>query len=204
MLAVAKHAEKEAMWPGAQGLRVVDEVGCSDCTGIRFVVAPTNEVVPDLLGKLPGQGLWLRATREQVDTAVRERWFSNLTQTNVVVPPDLANRVERLLAERCVELISLARRAGEAVAGFEKARTWMLSGKAMVLVQALDSTVNALGKIESLSEGLPTARLLLGHELGRVFGRNRVVYVVLAKSILAQKFCNEAQRLVGFRNDGGE
>ena len=40
-------------------VRPIDEL-------IRFVVAPTGDVIPDLKRKLPGRGLWVGASRKTV------------------------------------------------------------------------------------------------------------------------------------------
>ena len=46
---------------------------------IRFVVAPTGEVIPDLKRKLPGRGLWVSASRRTVAEAGRRHfgWGTN-------------------------------------------------------------------------------------------------------------------------------
>ena len=85
---------------------------------IRFVVGPGDEVVPDIVGRLPGRGLWLSADRTVVETAVSKRAFARGAKRAVTVPPDLADRVEGALARRVIELVSLARKAGTAVAGY--------------------------------------------------------------------------------------
>ena len=40
---------------------------------IRFVVGPDGQVVPDVLGKLPGRGVYVTASRSAIATAVGER-----------------------------------------------------------------------------------------------------------------------------------
>ena len=42
---------------------------------IRFVVAPTGEVIPDLKRKLPGRGLWVSASRRPFPQTPRPCWF---------------------------------------------------------------------------------------------------------------------------------
>ena len=46
-------------------VRPVDEL-------IRFVVAPSGEVIADLKRRLPGRGLWVQASRKAVEEAVRQ------------------------------------------------------------------------------------------------------------------------------------
>ncbi|MGA9608709.1 MAG: DUF448 domain-containing protein, partial [Rouxiella badensis] len=48
----------------SRDVRPIDEL-------IRFVVAPSGEVVADLKRKLPGRGLWISASRNMVAEAVR-------------------------------------------------------------------------------------------------------------------------------------
>ena len=36
---------------------------------IRFVVGPESQIVPDVLEKLPGRGIWVSADREALDKA---------------------------------------------------------------------------------------------------------------------------------------
>ena len=64
-------------------VRPVDEL-------IRFVVAPTGEVVPDLKRKLPGRGLWVSASRAAVAEAVRRKAFGRGFKREVRVGPALA------------------------------------------------------------------------------------------------------------------
>ena len=39
---------------------------------IRFVAAPDGTVVPDVMGKLPGRGVYVSAERSALETAVKK------------------------------------------------------------------------------------------------------------------------------------
>lgn len=39
---------------------------------LRFVVGPDQALVPDVLGKLPGRGLWVTPTRAAVKVAIKK------------------------------------------------------------------------------------------------------------------------------------
>ncbi len=99
---------------------------------IRFVVSPEGVVVPDLAGKLPGRGIWVTADRAAIEKAAAKGLFARAARTGVTVPESLADLVEAGLARRVVDLISLARKAGLAVAGFEKVKGWLADGKAKI------------------------------------------------------------------------
>lgn len=183
---------------------IVGGDGLSAGDGVRFVVGPEGAIVPDILGKLPGRGLWVRADRSSVEEAVSKRRFARAARQAVSVPSDLADQVERLLTKRCIDLIALARRAGEAVAGYEKARGWLSAGTGALLVEASDGASDGRAKMIAIAGDVPRLDVLLADELGQAFGRERAVHVVLANGGLADKLCREARRLEGFRSAGGE
>ena len=43
---------------------------------IRFAVGPDGQIVPDVLEKLPGRGIWVAAERSALVTAVEKKLFS--------------------------------------------------------------------------------------------------------------------------------
>lgn len=171
---------------------------------IRFVVGPDGAIVPDILGKLPGRGLWVRADRETLAAAAARGRFAKAARQAVSATPDLPDRVEALLTKRCVDLIALARRAGEAVAGYEKVRAWLREGRAAMLVEAADGADDGRSKLTALAPGVPIVGCLYAAELGRAFGRERTVHVALAVGGLMERLRMEATRLGGFRPVGGE
>jgi uncharacterized protein len=171
---------------------------------VRFVVGPEGKVVPDISCRLPGRGLWLTARRDIVEMAVAKRLFARAARAQVGVDEGLANRVEQLLAARCCACLGLARRAGQAVAGFVKVRTLVSAGGAAVLVEAADGGGDSRAKLATLAPHLPVVDRLTCAELSAAFGREHVVHAVLAPGRLAKSFVAEAARLGGFRAAEGE
>lgn len=180
--------------------------GASGPTGtlIRFVVGPSGELVPDLAAKLPGRGVWLTADRGLVAKAVAKKLFSRAFRTQVAVPPDLAGQLEALLVRRLVELIGLARKAGQAVAGFEKVRARLKDGTAAVLVQASDGAVDGRQKLARLAGGAGRIEVLTAQELGLAFGRDFAIHAALDRGGFADRALAEAIRLSGLRAAGAE
>ena len=170
---------------------------------IRFVVGPDHQVVADIEARLPGRGFWLSARRDVINTACDKNRFAKAARAKIKVPSDLADRVEGLLARRCLDLIGLARRAGQAVSGFEKVETWLKSGKpAGVLLAAVDGAEDGRAKVRSWAGKSPVIVALTGDELGQAFARERAVHVILAPGQLANKLLVNAGRLEGLRNIG--
>jgi uncharacterized protein len=165
---------------------------------VRLVVAPDGILVPDIEGRLPGRGLWITAGRDIVERAVTKRLFSRAAGTDVAVPPDLADRIAALLKRRCVELVGLARRAGQAVAGFEKVSRALDRGQVRLLLEARDGSPDQRRKVTGCAPGVPVVTLFTKGELGRAFGRETAVHVAVTAEGLAQRLESESRRLQGF------
>lgn len=166
---------------------------------LRFVVSPSGEVVPDLERRLPGRGIWLSARRDVVNTALTKRLFAKAARRAVSVPEDLADRVAGLLCRRCLDAIALARRAGQALCGFEKVKAELKAGRVAVLVEARDAAEDGKCKMRALASGRPVVELFDAVELGAPFGRDQSVHAALLQGGLAHRLIEEAGLLAGFR-----
>jgi hypothetical protein len=171
---------------------------------IRFVVGPEGQLVPDLAEKLPGRGIWVSASRSAIETAAKKNLFTRAAKAPVKVPEGLADWVEQLLTKRVVELLSLGRKGGHAVAGFEKVKDMLMRDEAEVLIQASDGSGRGKSKL-STPEGGRFIGWLTADELGQAFNREKVIHVALAAGGLARRVVEEAARLKGLRaEDGGK
>jgi uncharacterized protein len=163
---------------------------------LRFVVAPDHRLVFDVGATLPGRGLWLSASGDVVEMALKRGVFARAAKQPVTVPKDLHAQVEAMLRQRIFELAGLARRGGGAISGFEKAREWLVSGKAALVMQALDGSVEERARFVG-GRDVPVVTVLTAARLGQVFGRDHAVHAVIAAGRLAEKIQIEALRLAG-------
>jgi uncharacterized protein len=166
---------------------------------LRFVVGPEGEIVPDVAARLPGRGLWLTPRRDIVERAVVKRLFARAARRPVVVPVALADRIEALLVQRCIDAIGLARRAGLAVAGFERVSDAVRSGKTAALLAAIDGAAGGRRKLQALGRALPLVCVLTAAEIGAAFGREHGVNASLGSGPLCRRLLSDAQKLAGFR-----
>lgn len=170
---------------------------------IRFVIGPDGTVVPDVLEKLPGRGMWVTADRAVLESAGRGH-FSRSARQPVRVPETLVADVDSLLARRVTDLIALARKAGRAVCGFEKVKTALEKGGIRVLLQASDGSLRGKTKLWT-PEGARYFGCLTSAELGLAFGRQSVIHGALASGALSDRVVEEAAKLRGLREiDGGQ
>ena len=170
---------------------------------VRFVVGPDQRIVPDILEKLPGRGLWVRSSRNALDKAVNKKLFARAAKQSVTIPDGLAEEVERQLLHRVIDGISLARKAGRAVAGYEKVKSSLMNEEARVLIQALDGSGRGKSKLSSPPGKGTYIGVLTANELGLAFGRDHVIHAALGAGGLTKRVVEDATRLSGLREEVG-
>ena len=165
---------------------------------IRFVTSPDGVVVPDVMEKLPGRGYYVTSDLNVLEEAVKQKVFSRGAKTQVTVPENLIIEIDRQLARRVVDLVSIARKAGRAVTGFEKVKGWLAEGRAKILLQASDGSERGKGKLWT-PEGGRFFGCLTAQELGLAFGRGHAIHCALSGGKLSERVVHEAARLRGLR-----
>ncbi|WP_137700999.1 RNA-binding protein [Marimonas lutisalis] len=169
---------------------------------LRFVVGPDSAIVADVMGKLPGRGIWVSADRAALEKAVKKGLFARAAKQAVTVSEELVDQVEAQLVRRVVDLIAMARKSGEAVAGYEKVKDWLSKDVAEILLQSSDGSERGKSKL-STPMGGSFIGWLTTEELGRAFGRQTVVHAAIGAGGLAPRVVEEAARLKGLRVSKG-
>lgn len=163
---------------------------------IRFVIDPEGRVTPDLKERLPGRGLWVTATREALGQAVARHAFSKAAKQSVKAAPDLPSQVAALARREVAELLGLARKSGQLVAGFEKVEAALRAGKVRVLVAASDGAEDGRGKLARLAgSGVEICAPLTAAELAQALGRAHAVHAAIKAGGIAEKTIIASRRL---------
>jgi predicted RNA-binding protein YlxR (DUF448 family) len=167
---------------------------------IRFVVGPDGSIVTDIVGSLPGRGIWVGAERSLIERACEKRGVLSRAGR---VAPDLADQVERFLIDRCQSIVGLTRRAGELAAGQDAVRALLRAGDAGAMIVARDASEDGRDKVERLRAAVapncPVVDVLDRSELGFAIGRASAVHLAVRAGRLAAKLLAESDRLAGFR-----
>jgi hypothetical protein len=166
---------------------------------VRFVIGPEGDVVPDVAGKLPGRGLYVAADAKALAAAAAKGHFARAARQAARAPADLAARVEAGLVARLVELLALARKAGQAVVGLEKTKEALVAGRAALLVQAADGSARGRAALRPPAGCDAHVTCLTAGELGLAFGRDSVIHAAVLAGGLAERIRDEARRLAGVR-----
>jgi hypothetical protein len=165
---------------------------------VRFVLGPDGAVVPDLAESLPGRGVWVGASRAAVETARAKNLFAHAFRAPARPPADLAGRIERMLAERCIALIGFARRADQIFVGRDQVKAALGQGQVALLLAASDSAGRDAADLAARFGGERFA-LLTAADLGAALRREAVVHMGVKPGRLAETLARELRRLQGFR-----
>jgi predicted RNA-binding protein YlxR (DUF448 family) len=176
---------------------------------IRFVVAPSGEVVADLKRKLPGRGLWVSATHKAVAEAVRRNQFGKGFKRDVRAAPTLPEDTENLLVRSLIEALAMAAKAGQAVTGYTKVETALQQHQAVGLIHAADGAADGIRKLDAVtrknagnsdnSPELPVIDVLTSEQLDLALGRSNVIHAALLAGAASKTFLSRSQVLVRYR-----
>ena len=154
---------------------------------LRFVAGPDMSVVPDLKRQLPGRGCWVTADRLHVDEAARKNLFSRAFKMKVTLPVDLGAMVDGLLVRSALGSLGLARKAGQVALGAAKVESAVRSGKAVLVLHAVEASPDGVRKIEQArravvyQEGpsIPAYNLFSEAEMGLALGGANVIHAAV-------------------------
>ena len=183
-------------------VRPIDEL-------IRFVVAPSGEVIPDLKRKLPGRGLWLSASHHAVAEAVRRHQFRKGFKRDVHVAPTLAADTEALLVRFAIEALAMAAKAGQVISGFSKVEDALRLRQAEALIHASDGAADGIRKLDAIvrqnagindeSNQFPVVAALTSEQLDLALGRSNVIHAALLAGPASKTFLSRSHILVRYR-----
>ena len=174
---------------------------------IRFVAGPDGTLVPDIKGNLPGRGCWVTATRDHVTEAVKRKAFARALKTELVVPDDLPDLVDRLLTRQVLGNLGLLRKAGHLVLGAAKVEAAVRSGKALFVLHATDGAEDGVRKVTQARKAvvfedgpdIPAFILFPSAELDLALGAENVIHAAAMRNNQAVAVLKRTAALARFR-----
>jgi predicted RNA-binding protein YlxR (DUF448 family) len=169
---------------------------------IRFVIGPDGEVVADLRRRLPGRGVWVTAKSGLVETAERKHLFQRGFGEPVKVAPGLAERVAGQLTAAVESALSLARKAGSAVAGFGKVETALARGSVVALIHAREAAADGVAKLAASAKRAgcrpEIVNVFKSDQLDLAFGRTNVIHAALLAGPASDNVLARVRALTAF------
>ncbi len=180
---------------------------------LRFVLGPsdnddaieesTGVVVADLKQRLPGRGVWISCERISVEEAVNRKLFARAFKSKCKVPDDLPQTIDTMLEARALNALSLAKKAGEVVAGFDKIYMAMSKTDLALLIEAKDGAEGGQKKLEkkfaaTFAEG-KVIKLFTSGQMDMAFGSTNVIHAAITQANMAKNVLATAEKLAKYR-----
>ena len=184
---------------------------------LRFVADPDGRIIPDLLARLPGRGVWVTCEASCVTAAIERNSFARGLKRPVQVEPGLEALAARLLRSRALDALALANKAGLVIVGFSRLEAALLGEPLAALVHSDDAGPDGCRKLDKLlarqgewadpGEAAGDLRPIVGlytrSELSLALGRSNVVHAGLRNGGASLRFLNESNRLGRYTADSG-
>jgi predicted RNA-binding protein YlxR (DUF448 family) len=174
---------------------------------LRFALSPDGSVVPDIRRKLPGRGVWTRLSFETVRRAAVKQAFSRAFRARAAAPASLAEAVDALLERDALQALSIANKAGLALAGAFKVDSAIEAGQIAALIQASDGAADGAAKraralranLGPAAEAVARVDLFTSGQLDLALGRANVIHAALKHGAASSAFLARADRLRRYR-----
>ncbi len=163
---------------------------------LRFVLSPEGVVVADLASKLPGRGVYVLNRKTHVAAAVEKQIFARAFKKPVRVPADFIANLEQRFRQKLLESLSLARKAGQTVSGFDAVRDALARGNVAALIHASDAGEDGIKKLKT--EGIESIQCLTRDELSTVFAKENAVHAAALTGSAGAFFIETARRFALF------
>lgn len=189
---------------------------------VRLAVSPPGPdgaciVLPDVHARAPGRGAWIGVSRQDLEKAqskgklkgaLMRAFGKSLDGAKLIIPDDLADRIDSALVRAFTDRLGLETKAGRLLLGSDRIAENARGGQVEWLGHAADAAEDGSRKLDqawrvgSESEGsglrgtvLPLDRAALSVALGR----DNVVHLALTDGKAAQRVAEPLQRLLHFR-----
>lgn len=147
---------------------------------LRFVEL-NNELLPDFNKKLPAKGMYVTANRLSLIKALEKKLFHKVSRHNLRISEDFMENVERLLKQKALDSLNIARKSGALLTGFEKLKEAVKKNKVSFIVEAVDAGLDGKEKVALLAKSIEIFNLFSIDELDKTLNKENTVYVAVLK-----------------------
>lgn len=172
---------------------------------LRFVHVPEHVpvMVPDIMARLGGRGVWVHARAACLKRAVRGGFSRALRQQVTVELSDLQQLAGSQIERRLSGLLLAAQRRRKLALGTDAARMAVAACAAHLLLVAKDAAGRRAELVSHATErGVPVIELSTKDELGRLLGKDTLGLLAVLDGQIAREFADSARWLAGLSEDG--
>ena len=167
---------------------------------IRFVVDPEDNLIADINQNLPGKGYWVKADRDTISTAINKKLLCKAIKKKVTIEKNILDKIEIQIKKKIINQISLCRKAGAAIFGFDKIKASIKNNNIGLIIQASDGSDREKKRLCNQSIPKTIDGCLTGSELGKAFGREKVIHCAILRSDFVENIYFHSNRLNNLKN----
>ena len=167
---------------------------------MRFVINPENTLIADIDQKLPGRGYWIKAERQIILKAINKKILFKAIKDDICINHNVLDQIESQIKKKIINYISLSRKAGMAIFGFDKIKASLSNNNIGLLIQALDGSDREKKRMRNQSIPKIIDNCLTKLDLGKAFGRENVIHCAVLRSSFIENISFNANRLNNLKN----
>ena len=168
---------------------------------LKLHLSQDGELIPDVLGKIRGSGFCINFDKNELKKLISDR-FKMLDNKEIAQKyTKIQKIIIQQIKKKILSKLSLARKSGNALSGFEKVREAIASKKKVyILFHATDGSKKELNRMLSGSTPPLIITLFDSEELGKIFNRASVAHSCIVEKGLAESFELDLKKLEGIQN----
>lgn len=148
---------------------------------VFFAASPDGILIVDINKELPSKHVCIECRFDAINKAVESGIFQDAFGGDLKIPPDFADKILLLLHKKGQGMLSMARKSGLLVFGYEKVNASIKAGDADFILKASDGKSDTKHKTGLNAGFLRISGVFTSIELGGVIGRGRVVHMAVLK-----------------------
>lgn len=167
---------------------------------IRIVEGPEGSAVFDLDGRLSGRGAYVCPSASCLHN-LRSSSLKHTLKAHHLSLPDYQSLRAKMLAaleSKCLNLMSIGRKAGQVSVGSRAAYETLQKGGAELIIVAADASPRTAGNFFRLAGDAPVRKVAGKETLGRWLGRESVAVAVISDRGLGSRLATVVDRLTAF------
>ena len=169
---------------------------------IKFSLSPDNKLVPDLHNDLPGKSIWVLPNRKLIKCIQERDDVKAHFGVSHLFSSDLVHLVKKILRNKILNSISLAKKSGYLAIGLDTIKTQLIEKKHCLIVVAKGAKSLQRYSVFSSKNVSCFENLLYQKDLEKSTGKNNVKYIGILSKNFKKTIQVDLNKLKGFmRND---
>ena len=167
---------------------------------LRFTVLQNGAFIPDFDKKIGGKGVYVSNSASLLKNIDSDFKIGKILHKPVRKTLPLAEAVDKILADKGLYALNLARKSGNLVLGFEKIKEQILKNKVSFGIEATDAGSDGKKKMSEMCKNIEMFSVYNSAVLEKAFDRETVIHVAVLKSEISTMVYENIKRYRDYLN----